>query len=176
MSSSSASSASEQQDSSVGQSSSHQPSLASSGFDHPLPTMDMDALEKKNMARKKFGLKPMTPEEFLVLQEQVAELDSQQKKKAAAAAAAAELAKQQKQQQDGFLNKLFGNALKDTCESNFDCSYPEVCCDFGFKKMCCSSGMRILDRPPQSRQGQLAEIPVPSTLPPDDMYPRGNRY
>lgn len=163
-------------DSSAGQN--HQ-ATASSTFDHPLSPVDYEALEKKNSARKKFGLKPMSPEEFLVLQEQVAQLDSEQKKKAAAAAAAAEMAKQQKQQEGGFFNKLFGEALKDTCETNFDCEYPEVCCDFGFKKMCCSSGLRILDGPPQSRQGQLAEVPVPANpgpLPPDDYFPRGRRY
>jgi hypothetical protein len=162
---------------------SNQPSqsqaMASAGFDAPLSQRDLDSLEKKNSARKKFGLKPMTPEEFLELQEQVAELDSQQKKKAAAAAAAAEMAKQQKQEDSGFFNKLFGNVLQDTCETNFDCEYPKVCCDFGFKKMCCSSGMRILDGPPQSRMGQLAEIPVPADpgpLPPDDYYRRRGRY
>ncbi|KAG7342085.1 DUF2358 domain containing protein [Nitzschia inconspicua] len=168
------SSSSEQQDGSSGQ----QQSLSSSTYEHPLSPVDLDALEKKNLARKKFGLKPMTPEEFLELQEQVAELDSEQKKKAAAAAAAAEIAKQQKEQQGGFFNKLLGNALKDTCETNFDCSYPEVCCDFGFKKMCCSSGLRILEGPPQSRQGQLAEVPVPANpgpFPPDDYYDRRGR-
>lgn len=152
-------------------------SMTSSSFDAPLLPHDLEALEKKNMARKKFGLKPMSPEEFLELQEQVAELDNQQKKKAAAAAA--EMAKQQKQQDGGFFNKLFGNVLKDTCETNFDCEYPEVCCDFGFKKMCCSSGMRILEGPPQSREGQLAEVPVPANpgpFPPDDYYPRRGRY
>jgi Uncharacterized conserved protein (DUF2358) len=174
---SSSSSGSEQQESSV--SANQQQTMLSSTFEHPLSPVDLETLEKKNMARKKFGLKPMTPEEFLELQEQVAELDSEQKKKAAAAAAAAEMAKRQKQQDGGFFNKLFGEALKDTCETNFDCEYPEVCCDFGFKKMCCSSGMRILDRPPQSREGQLAEVPVPANpgpFPPDDYDRRGRRY
>mmetsp|Transcript_7507 Transcript_7507/g.13155 ORF Transcript_7507/g.13155 Transcript_7507/m.13155 type:complete len:701 (+) Transcript_7507:468-2570(+) len=147
--------------------------LASAAYDQSLSSLDMESLEKKNLARKKFGLKPLTPEEFLELQEAVSELDSQQKKKASAAA---EMAKQQKKQDGGFFNKLFGEVMKDTCETNFDCSYPEVCCDFGFKKMCCSSGMRILDGPPKSREGQLAEIPVvanPGPFPPDDY---GRRY
>jgi hypothetical protein len=140
-----------------------------------LSESDQDALERKNMVRKKFGLKPLTPEEYMEFQEQVAELDSEQKKKAADFAA--EMANRRKQEDPGFFGKLFENAVKNTCESNYDCSYPEVCCDFGFKKMCCSSGMRILEGPPQSRQGQYAEIPVPSTIPeypPND--PRGGNY
>ena len=58
------------------QSQSQSQSMASSGVGAPLSPHDLETLEKKNTARKKFGLKPMTPEEFLELQEQVAELDS----------------------------------------------------------------------------------------------------
>jgi hypothetical protein len=148
---------------------------AAASFGDPLSEVDLDALERKNMARKKFGLKPLTPEEYMEFQEQVAELDSKQKKKAAAAAA--EMANQRKREETGFFSKLFENAMKNTCETNFDCAYPEVCCDFGFKKMCCSSGMRILDGPPQSREGQYAEIPVPSTIPDYPTNdPRGRYY
>jgi len=119
-----------------------------------------DDLKKKNAARQKFGLKPLTMEEFLEIEQQIKELDTQQQKKAAAAAVDLERAKQQKQNSGGFLGKLFGQVMKDTCESNYDCERPEVCCDFGFKKMCCSSGMRVVDGF-QNRQGQLAEVPVP---------------
>lgn len=139
--------------------------------------VDWEALEKKNIARKKFGLAPLTPEEFMDLQEQVRELDHQQQQRAAAAAA--EMAeKKSKEENPGFFKKLFGEVLQDTCESNYDCERPEVCCDFGFKKMCCSSGMRILDGPPRSRQGQLAEIPVIANPGPDypPGYGRRNRY
>jgi len=139
-------------------------SVSSNAFDN----LDWEALEKKNMARKKFGLDPLTPEEFIDLQEQVAELDSQQQKRAATTAA--EMAKKKQQEEGGFLKKLFGKALENTCEENWDCERPEVCCDFGFKKMCCTSGMRVLDGP-QSRQGQLAEVPVianPNPYPPQD--------
>ena len=147
--------------------------------------VDFELLDTKNAARKKFGLKPLTPEEFLLLQEQVAEIDEQQRKKKAAHAAAAELAAEQerKKKQGNIFTNFLGNALQDTCETNFDCEWPEVCCDFGFKKSCCSSGMRILDGPPQSRQGQLAEVPIPQgndEFPPN-MDPRnrgggGGRY
>jgi Uncharacterized conserved protein (DUF2358) len=138
--------------------------------------IDWDALERKNIARKKFGLKPLTPEEFSDLQKQVQELDSKQQQRAAAAAA--EMAeKKNKEDNPGFFKKLLGTALENTCDSNYDCERPQVCCDFGFKKMCCSSGMRILDGPPRSRQGQLAEIPVianPGPYPPN--YDRRNLY
>mmetsp|Transcript_3761 Transcript_3761/g.7872 ORF Transcript_3761/g.7872 Transcript_3761/m.7872 type:complete len:288 (-) Transcript_3761:282-1145(-) len=39
----------------------------------------------------------------------------------------------------GFLKNLSAQ-FESTCESNFDCDRPEVCCDLGFRKMCCSSG------------------------------------
>lgn len=120
-----------------------------------------EALNKKNKIRKKFGLAPLTPEEFLDLQEQVAELDKQQQQRAAATAAATNQKNKKSQKDDGnFLKKLFGNVLEDTCESNFDCQRPEVCCDFGIKKMCCSSGLPVVNGLPQSRYGQYAEIPV----------------
>jgi hypothetical protein len=126
-----------------------------------------DAFEEKNAARKKFGLAPLTPEEFNELQEQVSALDAQQRQRSAASAAEM-AAKKKKEEQGGFFKKIFGNALEDTCDSNFDCQRPEVCCDFGFKKMCCTSGMRVMDGP-QSRQGQLAEIPVIAS--PGPKYP-----
>jgi hypothetical protein len=100
-------------------------------------------------------------------------LDSQQQKRKVAAAA--EIAKKKKEEEGGFFKKLFGDVLQDTCDSNYDCQRPEVCCDFGFKKMCCTSGMRVLDGP-MSRQGQLAEVPVlidPNPYPPQQ-YPPGN--
>jgi hypothetical protein len=141
--------------------------------------MDWEAFESKNSYRKKFGLKPLSPEEFLDLQKQVAALSLEQSQKAADAMAAADLAKQQKEQDKGggFFKKLFGDALQDTCETNYDCQRPEVCCDFGFTKKCCSSGMRIIDGP-VSRQGQLALIPVtanPNPYPPMN-GPRGGNY
>jgi len=117
-----------------------------------------EALEAKNAARKKFGLEPLSMEEFTELQEQVRQLDAQQQQRSAAAAAEM-AAKKKKEEGGGFFKKIFGEALQDTCESNYDCERPEVCCDFGFKKMCCSSGMRILDGP-KSRYGDWAEVPV----------------
>ena len=141
--------------------------------------VDWDALEKKNAYRKKFGLEPLSPEEFMEIQEQVLELDSQQREKAARVSA--EKAMASKKKEPGFLQKLFGEVTKDTCETNFDCQHPEVCCDFGFKKACCSSGMRIIDGPPKSREGQLAEVPViarPDNYPPqgDQRYPGYPNY
>jgi len=126
-----------------------------------------EALESRNQARKKFGLAPLTPEEFAVLQEQVSAMDAKQRKLSAAAAAEM-AAKRKKEEQGGFFKKLFGNVIEDTCESNFDCQRPEVCCDFGFTKKCCTSGMRVVDGP-QNRQGQLARIPVVAS--PGPNYP-----
>lgn len=139
--------------------------LNSSG-DQSFSSMD-DALKKKNLIRKKFGLKPIEMEEFLEIEKEVEELAFQEQKKAAAAAAEAmamEQARQQKANRGGFLGKLFGDALKDTCESNYDCERPEVCCDFGVKKMCCSSGLHITNGL-KTREGQPALVPVPISNP-----------
>lgn len=143
--------------------------LNSSG-DQSLPSMDANALaalEKKNLARQKFGLKPIDMDEFLEIEKQVAEMEIEQQKKAAAAAAEAmevERLRQQRENRGGFFGKLFGEALKDTCETNYDCERLEVCCDFGIKKMCCSSGLHITSGV-NNRQGELALVPVPITNP-----------
>lgn len=150
-------------------SSSQRAAMESSSLDGS--NVDWDALERKNTARKNFGLKPLTPEEFMALEEQVREIETQQQKRASAQAA--EMAeKKARDENPGFFKKLFGEVLQDTCDSNYDCQRPEVCCDFGFKKMCCSSGMRVLEGPPRSRQGQLAEIPVIAN--PGPNYPPTN--
>merc|ERR1712232_1547005 len=84
------------------------------------------------------------------------------------AAAAAEMADKSEKSPKGFFDKLFGNVVKDTCENNFDCERPEVCCDFGFKKMCCTSGQSVFNGS-QSLYGQPAFVPVPA----DVGYPEG---
>lgn len=95
------------------------------------------------------------------------------KKKAAAATSAAEMQMEDKNNKDknnkNPLSKLFGSVLKDTCEDNFDCERPEVCCDFGFKKMCCRSGMGVFDGVPG--QQQLQKIPV-QVVADDDQWAR----
>jgi len=144
--------------------------------------IDLEAFEKKNISRKKFGLKPLSPEEYIKVEEEVKQMEVQQRQRAAASSqAAAELAaKKEKQNRPNFFDKVLGNVLKDTCEDNYDCERPEVCCDFGFKKMCCASGMGIVNGP-QSLEGQPALVPVPiepsppdygrSRMPPNRNYP-----
>jgi hypothetical protein len=116
------------------------------------PAVDWAALERKNASRKKFGMAPLTPEEFVNLEAQVQQMDHQRRQ--AAAATAAEMSKKKEEGDDNVFKKLFGNALENTCESNYDCERPLVCCDFGFKKTCCFSGARVVD-------GMPAMVPVP---------------
>ena len=162
---------------------SHVPSLfameASEGGEHNFnaspENFDFEAFNAKNKARKKFGLKPLSEEEFQAIQVEVQKLDAQQKQRAASVMAEMELSKQQQQQKSkpNFFDRMFGDLLKDTCESNFDCERPEVCCDFGFKKMCCSTGSFV----GQSGEPRYAEIPVPVDIGyppgqgPHDRYP-----
>jgi hypothetical protein len=135
---------------------------AADNNDSVFADFDAEALERKNASRKKFGLKPMTPEEFMDNETQIQQLEVQQEQRKVdlqqerAAQATAKMAEQQKQQRSslipGFLEKMMGGS--DTCESNFDCESPQVCCDFGFTRKCCSSGSR-------QRSYEYAYVPVP---------------
>ena len=134
-------------------------------------TMDWTKFEQKNQSRKKFGLKPLTVEEFLDLERQVAELDAQQRQKMAAQSASARDEAAQTPSGPNLWDKIFGTVLKDTCESNFDCERPEICCDFGFKKMCCASGTPVGSSVPQ-----YAYVPVPVDVGPIDGGGAGGWY
>ena len=110
----------------------------------------LEQLERKNTSRAKFGLKPLSMEEFQELQQQVQVQDRQQRLK---------LVQQQQQQSvsypsdaktgfpgmkmDNLLDKIFAGVIPDKCESNDDCERPLVCCDFIFKKVCCASGVPV---------------------------------
>ena len=124
--------------------------------------VDMAALEAKNKSRLKFGLKPLTPTEFLQVQKEVLQLATIQKEKALEASVARqEELQQQRSSEDGgggsLFDKVFGSVVKnlDTCESNFDCVRPQVCCDYVFAKKCCTSGSLVSSRLPA-----YAPIPV----------------
>jgi hypothetical protein len=122
--------------------------------------IDSEAFERKNASRKKFGLKPLTPEEFKEIEAQVEQMDIAQRASAQATTTTTE-APQKKEK--GFLGKLFGDVIQDTCEDNFDCKRPEVCCDFGFIKKCCTSGMLVGDHP---HLREPATVPVLAGYPP----------
>jgi len=107
---------------------------------------DLDAFQRKNQSRKKFGVPPLTPEEFVKIEEEVRAMAEVQKKKAAyLAEQLREEAAAKENKAESFLSNLFGGALKNGCESNFDCERPKVCCDVGFKKYCCSDGLGIVE-------------------------------
>lgn len=117
--------------------------------------------EEKNRARKNFNLKPLSPEEFVVLQAQVHAMEREEGEKQGVARQVAveereERERIKKSQEGG--GGMFQSFFKDTCQSNFDCDRPEVCCDFGFKKVCCSSGNTNRDI-----EYELALIPVPQS-------------
>jgi hypothetical protein len=126
--------------------------------------IDLDALESRNRSRKKFGLKPLRPEEFHRLQQEIDVLSDETTRKIARAAEEREMVRQQqliKQQQQqrgpGLFEKAMG-ALTDTCETNFDCERPQVCCDFIFQRRCCSSGALVGREMPRL-------VPVPADNP-----------
>lgn len=132
---------------------------------HPL--FNQEEFDAKNASRKKFGVPPLTPDEFIKVQAEVKAMEVKQAIKQEADMVKRELAKP-KESKGNFLGNLFGNILQDTCESNYDCERPEVCCDLGFKKMCCSSGSKVFDGPQT-----LQKIPLRVIADDGQNYPRG---
>jgi len=117
---------------------------------------DQTAYDRKNELRRKFGLKPLTPDEYIQLELQVQELELEQ------------LEKQEHVTKTSSSSTTFPTSKKrnifqsflniDTCEDNYDCERPQVCCDLGIKKICCASGMKVFD----GIQYQQQMIPVPA--------------
>lgn len=146
----------------------------SSEHDNTPPLFDEKAFEEKNAYRRKFGLKPFTPEEFTKVQAEIQQFEIEQRQKqeqeraASRSSSSAEMTKSK--EKSTIFNNLFGNIFEDTCEDNYDCERPEICCDLGFKKMCCSSGARIFDAVPPG--GQLERIPI-RVVADDGQFPRG---
>merc|ERR1719223_1755542 len=136
----------------------------SNSINHPL--FNKKAFDAKNKSRQRFGLKPLSPAEFVEIETQVLELDKIQQTKANQWRSAAEMASMQNKKKSSWKDKLLGGILKDTCESNYDCVRPEVCCDLGFKKMCCASGQKIVNGVGPNRN--MAPVPVVA-----GRYPRG---
>jgi len=64
----------------------------------------------------------------------------------------------------GFLKNISAQ-FESTCESNFDCERPEVCCDLGFRKMCCSSGSMA-----KNLQVEYAYATVPVSTPASQQF------
>lgn len=139
---------------------------ASINTDSPVP-YDRDAYNRKNQSRKKFSMPPLTPEEFIAIEEDIRGMDEINKKKAKFLAEQfaqnAQNAKEEANNKENIFGKIFGGVLKNGCESNFDCERPQVCCDVGFKKICCSNGLGIVDGiPVEKYQRGLLRVPMPN--------------
>lgn len=122
------------------------------------PSLDWTAFRNKNKSRKKFGLKPITPEEFMEIEAKVQEMATLQEERFVQDQSQSPSRDKDKNKKGGLLSKMFGNVLEDTCESNYDCVRPEICCDFGFQKRCCSAGT------PVGRWDQMQPIRVPPEI------------
>lgn len=123
-----------------------------------------EELENQNTSRKKFGLDPLTPEQYVALQGQIHQMQAEQQEKlvkqqeqlAAAARVAANNEKDQRLSPSNLLKDFMSAVMQNTCESNYDCQRPEVCCDFGFNKKCCDGGKMN-----RELKHEYAMIPVP---------------
>lgn len=117
--------------------------------------------EDKNIARKKFALPPLKPEEFVVLQAQIHAMERDQGDIQSVAKQAIVEEREERERLEnkapGILQSFMEGILQDSCQSNFDCERPEVCCDFGFKKVCCSSGNTNRDI---QNEMQLIRVPM----------------
>lgn len=124
----------------------------------------LSKFEEKNKARTNFALPPLSPEEFVVLQAQIHAMEREQGEIQSNAKQAIVEEREERQRQQhmkseassGLLQSFMDGIFQDTCQSNFDCERPEVCCDFRFRKVCCSSGNTNRDI-----ENELAAIPVP---------------
>lgn len=116
-----------------------------------------ESFEQRNTYRKKYGLKPLTPDEFIEIEQKtrLLEQETKLKREQLTQAAAATANKQKQRNRKGLFSSLFEN----TCESNFDCERPEVCCDLIVKKVCCSTGVKVHSN---GVMGQRALVPVPA--------------
>lgn len=143
-----------------------QMSMSSSDNSSDISSEDAAEFDRKNLARKKFGLPPITIDEFLKLQAEV----SQQREAVQESLRKQQLAKQmeeeKKKKEGNIFTKMFEKATKDECESNWDCERPLVCCDLIVKKMCCNSGMKVNNFGP----GDLAEVRVTDGYPQEPVY------
>ena len=128
-----------------------------------------EAFEKKNLARKKFGLPPISKKEFDKLEAETRRQSASAKE--AQQQLSAQMIEEKRKKDSNPFAKMFDKALKNGCEENWDCERPQVCCDFIVKKVCCSSGMKVNNYAPR-----LAEVRVTDGYPEgdvyDDRYPR----
>ena len=124
--------------------------------------VDWDKYHSKNKSRVKFGLAKLTLEEFLDLEQQVKQMEVVERAKYVSSDSTAATTTTPKKS-NAWMNQLFGQ--KNTCESNFDCTRPELCCDFGFMKKCCASGSMVGQQIP-------VRVIADQQLPPDEMYGR----
>jgi len=120
-------------------------------------SFNKESFEQRNSYRKKYGLKPLTPDEFIEIEQKTRLLEQETKLRKEQLTRAASEAAKAKQKKKGWFSNLF----EDTCESNFDCERPEVCCDLIVKKICCSTGVKVNNMVP-GQQRQAALIPVPA--------------
>jgi hypothetical protein len=138
-------------------------SASTSSSLHDGLAIDMVAFDAKNKSRQKFGLKPLTIDEYVQIEHQVEQLAMAQQEAIKTAKILAQQVEAEKQASDtgpSIFEKVFGSVVKnlDTCESNFDCERPQVCCDYIFTKKCCTSGNLVLSN--NNKQLQYARIPV----------------
>jgi EF-hand domain pair len=118
--------------------------------------LQLEEMVSLNHLRKR--LQDVIQEEQKLLQLETVEQKTLRKEKAEK-----QSQQQQQQQQQPGLLKSFLAAFRldneDACESNLDCFRPQVCCDFHFKKFCCSSGEMASEL-----QLQYATVPVPQGI------------
>jgi len=121
-----------------------------------------DAFKERNSYRMKYGLPPLTLEEFEEIEARVQAMEEETHQRKLQLQSAAQLTEQDTRKQRR--KNIFSGMFTDSCESNFDCDRPQVCCDLIFKKMCCASGVGIYN-PSIATQRVAIPIPVSDDLP-----------
>jgi len=109
---------------------------------------DNAAYLKRNASRKKFGLEPLSPEDFLALQAEVKAMEQVQSEKRETYKKQNEQSRHEgrsrtlsKSGDKGLFENLFGSSARRSCQSHDDCENPEACCDMLLGKVCCYNGV-----------------------------------
>ena len=116
--------------------------------------IDKEAFESKNKARAKFGLKPLSIEEYLDIEDQIREMEA----KYLAEQQQDEIGERNENSNHNFFDQVMDFLNINTCTTHFDCEYPEVCCDLGLKKVCCDIGLPVNNF---FTDKELAPVPIP---------------
>jgi len=108
----------------------------------------LEAFISKNRARASFGLPALSRAEFDEVNEKVNRLSDKRAARNAEMAGGRPASAGMRSMIDNFVRDVMKDATgPESCESSWDCESPKNCCDLGFAKICCYSGLGAMSEP-----------------------------